>query len=125
MKKNNVYLLFLLAVIITFSCICLLQFIEFPVFIVVLVSMHVGIALFIISKKIFTKKLGLNVKKFYIREYLLLALYIPVLIYKLLSKTGWYQVNVPVKTVVSLVITAFSVIISVINGVKLYKFIKE
>lgn len=116
--------LFIAAEIVTFGFIAALQFIPFPWFFIALLCMHCGVFLFIFSKKRFTK-LGYDVKSFYSLEYKLLALYLPVLLAKLLSSFGLFTFDPTLKSVLIIAITAFSAVMSVINSTKLYKSIKR
>ena len=116
--------LFIAAQIITFGFIAALQFIPFPWFFIALLCMHGGVFLFIFSKKRFAK-LGYDVKKFYSLEYKLLALYLPVLLAKLLSSFGLFTFDPTLKSVLIIAITAFSAVVSAINSTKLYKSIKR
>ena len=122
MMKN--YKLFIAAIALTFSLIATLQFVEIPWFFLVLAAMHVGVFLFIFSKKRF-KKEGYEVAKFYSLEYKLLALYLPVLGAKVLSAFGLFHFDVTLKTVLILAITLFSLIVSAVNAKKLYTHLKK
>lgn len=117
---KRAYLLFLLAVLCTFGFICLLQFVSFPLFFLILLCMHGGVALFIVSKKLF-KKAGAATSPYYKREYLLLALYLPILLYKILGNFGLYTVNIPVKSIVSLCLTGVCLVLSGLNAYAFYK----
>lgn len=55
----------------------------------------------------------------------MLAFYVPIIIYKILSKTGWYSVNETLKTVIVSVITLASVTVSIIASVKINKEINR
>ena len=121
MKKN--FYLFIAAIVLTFSLIALLQFVEVPWFFLVLLAMHGGVFLFIISKKRF-KAQGYEVTRFYSLEYMLLALYLPVLALKVLSSLGILHFDATVKTVLILVITGFSLVVSAGNAVKMYKYLQ-
>ena len=121
MKKC--FCLFIAAIAVTFSMIALLQFVEGPWFFLVLLAMHGGVFLFIFSKKRF-KAQGYDVARFYSLEYKLLALYLPILALKVLSSLEILRFDVTLKTVLILVITAFSLIVSVVNAIKMYKYLK-
>ena len=121
MKTN--YCLFLAAIGVTFSFIAMLQFVEIPWFFLVLLGMHGGVVLFILSKKRF-KAMGYEVARFYSLEYKLLALYLPVLALKVLSALDVLTFPETLKTVLILVITLFSLVVSVINAVKMHRFLK-
>ena len=116
--------LFVAAEIITFGFIAALQFIPFPWFFIALLCMHGGVFLFIFSKKRFTKA-GQDVKKFYTLEYKLLALYLPVLLAKVLSSIGLFTFDATLKSVLIIAITVFCAIVSTINSIKLYTNIKR
>ncbi len=118
---KKAYILFLLAILCTFGFICLLQFVSFPLFFLVLLLMHGGVALFIVSKKLF-KKAGASTVPYYKREYILLALYLPILLYKILGNFGLYTVNVPVKSIIALCLTGVCLVVSGLNA---YAFHKE
>lgn len=123
MMKKNFYM-FIAAIAMTFSLIAMLQFVEIPWFFMVLLAMHGGVFLFIFSKKRF-KAQGYDVARFYSLEYKLLALYLPVLALKVLSSLGVLQFDAMLKTVLILVITIFSLIVSVVNAVKMHKHLKN
>jgi hypothetical protein len=122
MKKC--FCLFIAAIAVTFSMIALLQFVEVPWFFLVLLAMHGGVFLFIFSKKRF-KAQGYDVARFYSLEYKLLALYLPILALKVLSSLEILRFDATLKTVLILVITAFSLIVSVVNAIKMYKYLKD
>ena len=118
------FYLFISAIAVTFGFIALLQFIPFPWFFVALVCMHVGVFLFIFSKKQF-KKAGYDVGRFYSLEYKLLALYLPILAAKLVSSFGLFYFDPRIKVALIGSVTVFSVIVSVINAKVLYGEIKN
>lgn len=118
------FYLFIAAVVVTFGFIAALQFVEVPWFFLVLLAMHGGVFLFIFSKKRL-KAQGYEVARFYSREYVLLALYLPVLALKVLSSLGVLHFDVTLKTVLILGITAFSLIVSAVNAVKMYKYLNN
>ena len=122
MMKN--FWLFIAAIGLTFSCIAVLQFVEIPVFFLVLLAMHGGVFLFIFSKKRF-KKQGYEVSKIYSLEYKLLALYLPILALKVLSALEILRFDAMLKTVLILAVTVFSMIVSARNAGKLYRYLKK
>jgi len=126
MSKNNKtnYYLFITAEVMTFTFITTLQFTEYPVFLIMLIFMHMGIALFVISKKRFLKE-GISVKSFYRFEYGLLAAYLPILAYTLLSYLFHYEVNEPLKVIIALILTMLCIILSIVNALKLYKYLQQ
>lgn len=122
--KTNFYL-FIAAIVTTFGLIAALQFASLPWFFLVLIAMHGGVVLFIVSKKRF-QKAGYDVKRFYSLEYKLLALYLPILACNLLS-AGFdiLRLDETLKTVLILVITVFSLIVSAINAKKMYDYLNN
>lgn len=122
MMKN--YYLFIAAIVLTFGFIAALQFVEVPWFFLVLLAMHGGVFLFIISKKRFMAQ-GYEIARFYTLEYKLLALYLPVLALKVLSSLNILRFDASLKTVLILAITAFSMIASVVNAVKMHRYLKS
>ncbi len=118
MKTN--FLLFLSAVAVTFSLIAALQFTPMPWFFLVLLGMHGGVFLFIFSKRRF-RRAGYAVGKYYKREYILLALYLPVLVAKLLSGIGLFPFDPTLKTVIVLAVTALSFVLSAVNAALFYR----
>lgn len=123
MKTN--FCLFIAAIVTTFGLIAALQFAPLPWFFLVLIAMHGGVVLFIVSKKRF-QKAGYDVKRFYSLEYKLLALYLPILVCNLLS-AGFdiLRLDETLKTVLILVITVFSLIVSAINAKKMYDYLNN
>ena len=122
MMKN--FYLFIVAIVLTFSCIAVLQFVEVPVFFLVLLAMHGGVFLFIFSKKRFRTQ-GYEVGGFYKLEYKLLALYLPILGLKVLSALEILRFDAMLKTGLIFAITVFSMIVSAWNAGKLYRYLKE
>ncbi len=114
------FILFLLGILCSFGFLCLLQFVTFPLFILVLLCMHGGIVLFIVSKKKF-KKAGISPSLYYKREYLMLSLFLPILLYKLLGRLGLYEVNVPVKTYIAVGVTVLCLLASAYNALLFYR----
>ena len=115
---------FLVANFFTFGLIAALQFVEFPWFFLVLLAMHGGVFLFIASKRGFWK-FGIDVKKVYILQDILLALYLPILAAKLMSRFGWIVFPSALKTALVLALTAVAYIITVWNSARLYRIWKN
>ena len=111
---------FILSNLLTFGLIATLQFVDFPLFFLVLVALHMGVILFILSKRGF-KKLGLDVKREYLVQDVLLALYLPILGAKLMSKFGWIDFPGNIKTALVLTLTGISYVITVFTAASLYK----
>ena len=111
---------FILSNILTFGLIATLQFVDFPWFFLVLVAMHMGVILFILSKRGF-KKLALDVKREYLIQDILLALYLPILGAKLMSRFGWIEFPGELKTALVLSLTGISYVITVFTAASLYK----
>ncbi len=113
MKTN--FILFLSAIVITFCLIAALQFTPMPWFFLVLLGMHVGIFLFILSKRRFHRA-GVAVGKYYKREYLLLALYLPILLAKILQSLELIQLDAGIKTLIVLILTIVCMLLSAVNA---------
>jgi len=111
-------MLYSLAQLLTFTFVTLLQFVEMPLFLVYLVLMHSGIALFVISKKKLIKS-GYDVKPIYQKTYLLLALYLPILVYTLLGYLFKYDPNESVKLIMTIIATVINVGFGVYHTLKL------
>ena len=111
---------FILSNFVTFGLIATLQFVDFPWFFLVLVAMHMGVILFIASKRGF-KKLELDVKREYLVQDVLLALYLPILAAKLMSRFGWIDFPAGLKTALVLTLTGISYVITVFTAASLYK----
>ena len=114
------FYLFILSNLITFSLIATLQFVDFPFFFLVLVAMHMGVILFILSKRGF-KRLELDVKREYLVQDVLLALYLPILGAKLMSRFGWIEFPEGLKTTLVLTLTGISYVITLFTAASLYK----
>ena len=112
MNKN--ILLFIFGVVLTFTFITLLQFTNPPLFFIFLVLMHVGIFCFIISRRGFRKQ-GIEVAKFYKIQYILLAPYLLIMLYKILTSVGILPMLEDVKAPITLAFTAIAVIVSAFN----------
>ena len=111
---------FVFSNLVTFGLIATLQFVDFPWFFLVLVAMHMGVILFIASKRGF-KKLGLDVKREYLVQDVLLALYLPILGAKLMSRFGWIAFPEGLKMALVLTLTGISYVITVFTAASLYK----
>jgi len=122
-SKTN-FILFIMSEVLTFTFIVMLQFTEYPVFLISLLFMHLGILFFIISKKRL-QKAGVDVKAFYLFEYGLLSAYLPILAYTLLSYLFHYEIDRPVKLTITLILTFLCIILSIINTIKLQKHLRQ
>lgn len=116
------YRWFVVANVITFTFITLLQVAHRHFFILFLVLMHCGIFLLIATKKRLVAGDD-SIKRFYNTVYLLLALYVPLLLYKLLS--NWLPINYKesIMRIGTLCVTVVAVSGSVCNSFKLYRFL--
>jgi hypothetical protein len=121
-NKKNIYALFVVGQLITFLFIILLQLLSRDLFLILLVSMHIGIVLIIISKKSFLK-LKLNIKIYYKRLYLLLTPFLPMVFYKLLSYIFSYEVNKSFVFLYTMIVAAVTFSIAILNSIHLYRFI--
>jgi len=123
-KNRNYFSFFLLGQFITFLFIILLQLLSRNLFIILLIAMHLGIVLIILSKKGFLKQ-GLEVKPFYMRLYLLLTPFLPMVVYKLLSYVISYEVNKDFVFIYTMIVAVTTFSLSIINSIKLNLFIKQ
>ncbi|MGI6105518.1 MAG: hypothetical protein ACOYD7_04900 [Raoultibacter sp.] len=112
LKKAHIQ--FILAAAFTFGFITLLQFTPMPWFFLVLIAMHVGIALFIISKRSF-RSIKLDVSRFYRTQYLLLLPYLLVMLYTFASRAGIIPVFEEAKSIFVLVYSACCMIVTICN----------
>lgn len=117
--KNNLAL-FIIAAIVTFTCITMLQFIPTPWFFIALVAMHGGIALFIFSKRRF-KKSGFTVSHFYKAQYSMLVPYLAIMLYAFVTKAGILPAFDDVKMTVTLAYTAFCIVMTTRNCIRMKK----
>ena len=118
------FYLFIISNVLTFGFIALLQFTPVPYFFLVLLAMHMGVFLFIASKRGFGK-LGIDVKRVYLTQDVLLALYLPILAAKIIAGFGWIVFPPTLKTVLVLSLTVISYIVTACNSVVLYKKIRR
>lgn len=115
MNRDYKFLLFyILANSFTLAMLVMLQISEWPIFILWLILMHSGIIALALTKRHFK---DLDIKKYFKRVYLSFALFIPVLIYKLIfAIIGQEENEVVVRTTV-IVAISICVIIMVLNVV--------
>lgn len=118
------FFLFLAAVLVTFPLIALLQFVPMPWFFLVLLLMHGGVVLFIVSRRRFLRG-GYPVIPYYRAEYGMLALYLPILLLKLLACFGILTFDPYVKTLAVLILTAVCLIASAVNAAFLFRRCKR
>lgn len=80
-RKTKFLIIYVFVNLFTLSMLFMLQISEIPIFFVWLVLMHLGIIGLAITKKKFS---DLRIKTYFKRVYMSFALFIPVLIYKLI-----------------------------------------
>jgi hypothetical protein len=117
--KRNLAL-FITAAVVTFGFITLLQVLPMPWFIVALVVMHGGIALFIVSKRRF-RKTGFEVSRFYTAQYLMLLPYVLIMLYAFATRAGIVPALTEVKVVVTLAYTVLCAIFTTVNCLRMKK----
>jgi len=117
-------ILFALAALFTFGFITLLQFAPMPWFFVALLAMHGGIALFIISKRMF-KSQELAVSQFYRTQYILLIPYLFVMFYTFASKAGIVPLFTTEKTAFVLIYSVLCGFITIWNYLRLKKSLEN
>lgn len=115
--------LFALAALFTFGFITLLQFTPMPWFFGALVAMHAGIALFIVSKRLF-KSCTYIVAQYYRFEYVLLVPYLLIMAYAFASKAGVVPLFETEKSIVTLAYTAFCLIMTLWNFTRMRKDVR-
>ena len=119
-KAQGKFLMFALGILLAFGFICAMQFISAKenmlAFGLALFGMHGGVVCFILSKKIFKLDCDAGLKKHYTIEYGLLALYLPMMLLKILG----VEIPEPVSAAIVLAITGFAVVASILNCRKLY-----
>ena len=115
--------LFYFAQIVVFSMITLLQFVKQGWFFLVLLMMHGGIVLLIVSKKWFSQ-FGFTIKPYLKRIYQALALFLLIMFYQVGSLLFTYEVDESLKMIATFVILFFVLIVSVITCAKMMKSIK-
>lgn len=116
--------MFAVAAILTFGCIVALQFTPLPWFFLVLVAMHAGIALFIISKKHF-KKRGYFVSRYYRVQYLLLVPYLLLMFYSFAAKANLVPLSFEGHLIFVGSYTVFCVIVTVWNYIRMAYFLEN
>ncbi len=118
------FFLFIAAILVTFPLIALLQFVPMPWFFLVLLLMHGGVVLFIVSRRRFLRG-GYPVTRNYHFEYILLALYLPVLLLKVLSSFSILVLDPFAKTLAVLILTAVCLIVSAVNAYFVFRLCKR
>lgn len=95
-----------------------------PWFFLVLIAMHGGIALFIISKRSF-KKQELDVSRFYKTQYIMLVPYLLVMFYTFAAKAGIVPLFADEKTIITLIYSTFCAIVTVWNYLRMKKSLEQ
>ncbi|WP_139651080.1 hypothetical protein [Raoultibacter phocaeensis] len=116
--------LFALAALFTFGFITLLQFAPMPWFFGALIAMHAGIALFIVSKRLF-KSCSYIVARYYRLEYVLLVPYLLIMAYAFASKAGVVPLFETQKSIVTLAYTAFCFGMTLWNFARMRKDVRN
>lgn len=112
--------LFALGALFTFGFITLLQFMPMPWFFIALVAMHCGIALFIISKRLF-KRYSYIVARYYRLEYFMLIPYLMIMAYAFASKAGIVPLFETEKILVTTAYTIVCFIMTLWNFMRMRK----
>lgn len=119
-EVKKAFILFLLAQGIVYLFITLLSFVEGLWFVLVLLLMHGGIALFIYSKRLF-HHIHLEVKHYYHQIYRLLALFLILLGYKIGSHLFGYDIHNQVKMFSTFSILLFVLIFAIHASKRFYE----
>ncbi len=118
------FLLLLLGQVVTLVFITWLQISPLWMFIPLLIAMHMGIALLIISKKRF-KAQHHHIKPYYNRIYLMLALYLPIIAYKMLGRILPYEADQTWITWLTWGVTTTCVIGFILNTLALHRYVRR
>ena len=86
-NPNRGLALFFAASVVTFGCITVMQFLDKPWFFLALVAMHVGIALFVASKRLLRSQ-GFDLEGYFKTEYALLLPFLLIMLYTFASKAA-------------------------------------
>ena len=125
-RARKPFVLFGAAMAITFVNITLLSFVEPPLFFVILVLMHVGIALFIVSRHM-CKTLGVEAqtKPIYLKEYALLIPYLLFMAWSILARVGVLPEGGDAKMALTLGWTFLCLVWSLVNATHLHRALRE
>lgn len=119
------FLMVVVGIILAFGFICAMQFVDakknFILFLLALLGMHGGVICFILSKKIFKLSCDSELKKHYNVEYALLALYLPLMLLKVVGVSLSHSTSVTI----TLAITAVALVASFFNCKKMYLNLKD
>jgi len=121
-NQGREYAWFVAAQVITFSFIALLQLVEGWLFLLFLVAMHTGVFMLIWSKKRLMSH-DVAIKRYYDRVYLHLALYVPLLLYRLVGLWVPYCYNEKIAQVALVGILVISVAGAIHNCLRLYAYL--
>lgn len=110
--------LFILAALLTFGFITVLQFIPMPWFFLALLLMHVGIFTFIASKRVL-RKAGFNTRTFFRNQYLLLLPYVLIMIYTFACRFDLLVMYSDIKAIVTLAYTLFCLVFTIVNFIRM------
>lgn len=116
--SRKAFYFFIVAAVLVFVNITLLSFLEVPLFFVALIFMHVGIAFFVVSKRLF-RKAGFDVQVVFKTQYILLVPYLGSMIWSLLSRAELVPALGTQKTILVLVWTVCCIVATVFNCKKL------
>lgn len=119
-NHKHLFIVFIIGYVLTFIFITLLQVAKDQLFIPLLIFMHMGILLLIFSKKMFIKQ-NLFIKPYYHKIYLLLALYLPILGYKLTTKILKIDYQKEIVIIITYILTGFCIIVSSYVSIQFYK----
>ena len=116
------FALFVTALVVTFGCITAVSLTRPPLMFVLLVAMHGGIALFVVSKRRF-RRAGADVAGVYAREYVMLVPYLLVMAYSFALRAGVVPDLGLIKNVGVLTWTALAAVLSVNNAQQLRRLV--
>jgi amino acid transporter len=122
-EYQNPFVLFILAQGLAFSCIAFLQVASADAFIPLLLAMHVGIVLFILSKKRFLP-IKPELKVHYRISYACLGLFLPILLYRLIASNLCSNMNEKIVYTGTIIAVTISVILGILNTFHMWRTLR-
>ena len=109
-------LVFVAGQILMFGCIGLLQIAPGRFFVPLLLAMHAGILLFMKTKRSLPDNHRLEVARITRATYALMAMYLPILLYKLSGRLGLLQLHDPILHGATLVLSVLAALLVVCSS---------
>ena len=121
-KDKRLIVVFSLSYFLVLGMLFLLQNTNPPLFYVFLVIMHLGIASLALIRSGYNNS---KIKKNFVNAYITFALFLPILVYKLLGLIFKYDVNEDIIKTISFILIALSIIVGIINVISLNQKLKK